>query len=111
MSRVSRVAAWSLVLLVSIASGCSARQSATSALPPPASVAATAPPAPASPAAEAAKAYAYPPAAKGDVVDDYNGTRVPDPYRWLEKADDPATTAWVAAENSLTPQRARSTRE
>ena len=31
-----------------------------------------------------------------------HGTEVADPYRWLEKADDPATTAWVAAENSLT---------
>ena len=44
----------------------------------------------------------YPAAAKGSVVDDYHGTRVPDPYRWLEKADDPKTVAWVDAENTLT---------
>lgn len=44
----------------------------------------------------------YPPAAKGDVVDEYHGTRVPDPYRWLEELDSPATRAWIEAQNQLT---------
>src|SRR5260221_11638892 len=44
----------------------------------------------------------YPAARKADVVDDYHGTRVADPYRWLEDADGPETVAWVAAENRLT---------
>lgn len=35
-------------------------------------------------------------------MDDYHGTRVPDPYRGLENAEDPATAAWVDAENDLT---------
>src|ERR1700719_1968640 len=44
----------------------------------------------------------YPKAKKGDVVDDYFGTKVPDPYRWLEDTDSPQTDAWVKAENVLT---------
>ena len=48
------------------------------------------------------RAFAYPPAQKGSVVDDYHGTRVADPYRGLEDADDPATVSWVDAENALT---------
>jgi prolyl oligopeptidase len=50
----------------------------------------------------ATQKYTYPPARQGDVVDDYNGTKVPDPYRWMEDADGPETVAWVNAENKLT---------
>src|ERR1700692_756972 len=44
----------------------------------------------------------YPKARRGDVIDDYFGTKVPDPYRWLEDTDSPETAAWVKAENLLT---------
>ncbi|MBK8900810.1 MAG: S9 family peptidase [Anaerolineaceae bacterium] len=49
-----------------------------------------------------ANSYQYPPAQKGDVVENFHGTAVPDPYRWLENPDDPDTLAWVEAQNELT---------
>src|SRR5438045_830148 len=44
----------------------------------------------------------YPETKKVDVVDDYFGTKVADPYRWLE-ADKAADVAvWVEAQNKVT---------
>jgi prolyl oligopeptidase len=45
---------------------------------------------------------AYPLAPRGDVVDDYHGTQVADPYRCLEDPDSPETRRWIEAENQLT---------
>ena len=44
----------------------------------------------------------YPETKRGDVVDDYFGTKVPDPYRWLEDDNSPEVAAWVEAENKVT---------
>jgi len=44
----------------------------------------------------------YPATKKTDQIDDYHGTKVADPYRWLEEPDSPETRAWVQAQNQVT---------
>lgn len=44
----------------------------------------------------------YPLTEKVDTVDLYFGTKVPDPYRWLENDTSAVTTAWVEAQNKVT---------
>ena len=45
--------------------------------------------------------YVYPEARICDQVDDYFGTSVADPYRWLEEVDSDETLEWIAGQNDL----------
>jgi prolyl oligopeptidase len=44
----------------------------------------------------------YPATKKGEIIDTYFGTKVPDPYRWLEDDKSEETAAWVKEQNKLT---------
>ncbi|MEP7253918.1 MAG: S9 family peptidase, partial [Ginsengibacter sp.] len=44
----------------------------------------------------------YPETKKVDQVDNYFGTNVADPYRWLEDDNSEETKQWVQAENKVT---------
>ncbi|MFL6673579.1 MAG: prolyl oligopeptidase family serine peptidase [Massilia sp.] len=44
----------------------------------------------------------YPVTKKVDQTDNYHGTVIADPYRWLEDANSADTKAWVEAENKVT---------
>ena len=44
----------------------------------------------------------YPPTRATNQIDQYHGTSVADPYRWLEDDNSPETKAWVEAENKET---------
>ena len=45
----------------------------------------------------AAQSLSYPPTAKDNVVDEYFGVKVEDPYRWLEDDTSARTASWVEA--------------
>ena len=69
------------------------------------------PPAPAEPPAQEARAplaqptSEWPPTRRDEIVDTLHGVAVADPYRWLEKIDDPAVQEWMTAQNALTRKK------
>ncbi|MEA3439039.1 MAG: prolyl oligopeptidase family serine peptidase [Chloroflexota bacterium] len=46
--------------------------------------------------------FDYPETRQVDQIDNYHGTKVSDPYRWLEDTDTPESRAWIEAQNKLT---------
>ncbi|BDI19895.1 prolyl endopeptidase [Nostoc cf. commune SO-36] len=48
------------------------------------------------------KPLTYPSSHKSNQVDDYHGTLVADPYRWLEDPDSEETRTWIEAQNQVT---------
>ncbi|MGH8308385.1 MAG: hypothetical protein ACRETX_01170, partial [Steroidobacteraceae bacterium] len=48
-----------------------------------------------------AAALKYPDARRVEIVDVYHGTKVADPYRWLEAIESPETRRWVETQNAL----------
>jgi prolyl oligopeptidase len=49
-----------------------------------------------------ATTLSYPATRMSDHVDDYHGTKIADPYRWLENPDSADTRAWIEAQNKVT---------
>jgi prolyl oligopeptidase len=52
--------------------------------------------------ADAQTQFKYPAGPTNNHVDDYNGVKVPDPYRPLENPDSPESRRWIEAENKIT---------
>lgn len=46
--------------------------------------------------------FKYPTSFKEATIDDYHGTKVPDPYRWLEDDNSEKTKDWVKRQNTFT---------
>ncbi|PKL75244.1 MAG: S9 family peptidase, partial [Candidatus Melainabacteria bacterium HGW-Melainabacteria-1] len=45
---------------------------------------------------------AYPVTLRQDIVEDFHGIQVADPYRWLEDSASPESRSWTEAQNQLT---------
>ncbi len=48
--------------------------------------------------------FNYPNAMKSDTTDIYFGTKIADPYRWLEEINSPKTLEWIKSEEEITNQ-------
>ena len=81
-----------LTLTAALVVGLGAGAAATAQSPAPA----------AAPSATASQGLSYPATRKVEQTDNYHGTTVADPYRWLEDDNSADTKAWVQAENAVT---------
>lgn len=52
--------------------------------------------------AQTSRPILYPETRKDETIDEYFGTKVPDPYRWLEDDRSAETETWVKAQNEVT---------
>ena len=92
------------VLLVACA-GTSGGARQDAAVTPPAAAASAAPTTATVASSVLATPPLYPETNRGDITDNYHGTVVADPYRWLEQLDSAPTRQWVKAENELSQPR------
>ncbi len=46
--------------------------------------------------------FEYPQARRANQVDEFHGTKVADPYRWMEHTESTETQAWIEAQNKIT---------
>jgi len=53
-------------------------------------------------AQDPAMTIAYPTSKVVDQIDDYHGTKISDPFRWLEDLDSQDTKSWVTQQNQVT---------
>jgi prolyl oligopeptidase len=53
-------------------------------------------------AQDPAMTIAYPTSKVVDQIDDYHGTKISDPFRWLEDVDSQDTKSWVTQQNQVT---------
>ncbi|GBF82612.1 prolyl oligopeptidase family serine peptidase [Aphanothece sacrum] len=46
--------------------------------------------------------FSYPNTPQQDIIDNYHGREIKDPYRWLENPDSKESQAWIEAQNQIT---------
>src|SRR5688572_31282211 len=56
----------------------------------------------AAPAAPAPAKLPYPEAKVVEQTDEYHGTKIADPYRWMENLEAPELKSWIDAQNKVT---------
>jgi len=85
---------WSCLIAVGLGCGSSQPEPALAPTPVEAETAAQDP--------EAAMKLTYPETRRENVVDEYHGTKIADPYRWLEDDNADEVKAWVEKQNEVT---------
>jgi prolyl oligopeptidase len=92
-----------LTLLLLFALSCGGTQQQTYGPPPPEGEAAASPAERPEPTAQ--PPGDWPPTRREDVVEVVQGVSISDPYRWLEKVDDPMVKEWMNAQDAVTRKK------